>query len=203
MYPKLNPPFLQGGFWHIQGDYDLLDNIGVLHETFRIEIIIPPDYPNKPPFLYERSNKIPVELDWHNTPFGCCLSPEVVVFNRLGQIDLMRWFKIFVESFFANYIYKRKYNEYPSGEYEHGIQGIIDGYKKVFSLSTDQEVISLLGNLLNPPKQCRNEKCYCLSGNKFKHCGLVNSQSHQHQYRIPIELMKHDLSMISSIPPSP
>jgi hypothetical protein len=198
LYPKLKPPYYKNGFWIIEGEYDLFDCEGIFHEMFEIEIKIPPEYPNAQPLLFETSHKIPKEIDWHVTQWGCCLAPEAVVFHRLGKIDLLRWFQIFVESFFANYVYKKN-NEnegYPSGEFAHGIPGVVDGYKEIFGLRDTTEVLELLHNLIYPPKLQRNAPCYCKSGLKFKKCGLTDSVEHKKQYRIPLSRMKTDFKAI-------
>jgi hypothetical protein len=193
LYPKLTPPEKEGALWNISGVYDLFDYEGNFVESFDIKITLPEDYPIKLPRITETSNKIPDHPDWHNSESGCCLSPDAIIYYRLKKIDLVRWFKTFVESFFANFHYKRNFGSYPTGEFSHFTKGIFEAYKNILILSTEAEVIEYLRNLLHPKKQNRNAPCFCGSQRKFKDCWLKESPYHQNDLNIPRSQLEIDL----------
>jgi hypothetical protein len=193
LYPKLNPPAKDGSLWVISGVYELFDHEGIFIESFDIRIILPEEYPRKLPQIIETSNKIPHNPDWHNSQLGCCLSPDAIIYHRLKKIDLVRWFKIFVVSFFANYQYKKIFGHYPNGEFSHATKGIFEAYKKILSLNTESEIIEHLKVLLHPKKQNRNAPCFCGSQKKFKNCWLIDSPLHKNDINIPRLQLAEDL----------
>lgn len=195
-FPKLQ--FTKRGeqFWSLEGYFDLHDSAGEYWDTFSIRIQIPKNYPKELPVIFETGGKIPLNVNWHNSNNGCCLSPDAVIFQKLGNVQLYDWFREFVISYFANFIFKKEFATYPFGEFEHFTNGLISGYQELFNLSSKEEVVDFIEGQISRLKTNRNEKCYCQSGLKFKKCGMINSPLHSDSIKIPLAVLEKDLHTI-------
>lgn len=194
-YKKLKPPVKRGNGWSIDGHFDVVDSDGHVWDTYGIRILLPENFPYDLPVLIETSGKIERSADWHNVGF-CCVATYAVMFRELGTpISLLKWLDRFVHDFLANHVIRLCDNEYPKGEYEHGTQGIIDGYKEIFSLGSDEDVLLRLRQLCRLSKIGRNDPCFCNSGKKYKKCFLQYRD--EHYLGIPLRLLTSELSEIA------
>lgn len=144
-YKKLFPPHREGKDWKICGYFDVIDSDGHCWDTYGIHITIPPNYPYELPSLTETTCKITRHEDWHNINGVCCLSTTAVIFASLGgKITLVKWLDRFVHDFLANHIIKLRDEKYAKGEYPHGVEGIIHGYKEIFNVQSISEIVLIL-----------------------------------------------------------
>ncbi len=193
-YKKLLPPVKLGVGWRIDGFFDVIDSDGHVWDTYGIRILLPENFPYELPVLIETSGKIEQTAEWHNVGF-CCVATYAVMFRELGTpISLLKWLDRFVHDFLANHVIRLRDKEYPKGEYEHGTQGIIDGYKEVFGVDSEGEVLTRLRLLCGTTKIGRNDPCFCNSGKKYKKCFLQNRD--EHCLGIPVWLLTRELAEI-------
>lgn len=196
-YKKLKPPVKQGNGWSIDGHFDVIDSEGHLWDTYGVKILLPEGFPYALPILIETTGKIEQHEDWHNVQGECCLATYAVMFKELGTpISLVRWLDRFVHDFLANHVIRLHDKEYPKGEYEHGTPGIIDGYKEIFGVNTEDEVLTRLRLLCGATKIGRNDPCFCNSGKKYKKCFLQNRD--EHYLGIPLWLLTQEMSEIAN-----
>jgi hypothetical protein len=119
-----------------------------------------------------------------------------LIYQRLSRVNLYDWFREFVVSYFANFLYKKNFGEYPKGEFEHMSAGIMRGYSDLFNLSSKEEILNFINCQIARLKTGRNNKCYCGSDVKFKFCGFINSPLHRDNVRIPLHVLQSDLLKI-------
>jgi len=195
-FTKLSFPVRFEGCWIINGNIDVIDDEGGYWDTYNISIVIPSNYPSGLPMLYELGNKIKQEANWHNTVGICCLSTPAKMFYVLGDnITLLRWLELFAHPYLANHVHKTKTGEYAGKEYDHGANGLIQGYYEVFGLTDPNAVLQRLSLICDLQKFGRNDPCFCRSGKKYKKCFLIDPV--KHRLGIPIEVLTNDLNEIN------
>lgn len=197
-YKKLLPPMeVKSGWWKIDGEFDVIDADGHKWETYGISILVSPKFPYDLPCLIETSNKIEHSVEWHNDYGFCCLATKAIIYNDLGSpISLLKWMDRFVHDFLANHVVKVLDKNYPKGEYPHYEEGMIVGYKEIFGLNTDSEVMRRLKLLCGILSLGRNEMCFCGSGKKYKRCFLLKPQEHYNN--IPVSVLNEERIQIAN-----
>lgn len=194
-YKKLLPPEKFNNYWKIDGEFDVIDADGYKWDTYSIRIIIPDGFPFELPILMETSGKIEQTADWHNINGVCCLATNAIIYNALGTpISLLKWMNRFVHDFLSNHVIKLNDKCYATGEYPHYEEGILVGYKEIFGLVTDNEVVQRLKLICGITSMSRNEQCFCGSGKKYKRCFLLNRN--EHYCNIPLSLLKKETMVI-------
>lgn len=195
-YKKLKPPERYGRGWKIDGLFDVVDSNGHVWDTYGIRILLPINFPYELPILIETSGKVERHEDWHNVDGACCLATYAMMYKELGvPISLVKWLDRFVHDFLANHVIRLKDGAYPKGEYAHGTEGILAGYKEIFELNTNEAVLNRLRLICGQSKIGRNDPCFCGSGKKYKKCFLQKKE--EHYLGIPLSLLSTELAEIS------
>jgi hypothetical protein len=195
-FPKLLKPKRVENAWEIDGFIDVIDEEGSKWDSFNVRIVFPLNFPDQLFELKESGNKIPKGTEWHNNE-SCCLSTNAVMFSEMyGNLTLLNWLIKFAHPFLANYVYKLKTEHYANEVFDHGEQGIIQGYYKVFRTSDLSIVVEKLKYISGTKTLGRNDPCFCGSGFKYKHCYLAKPQ--EHSPGIPISILQSDLTQILS-----
>jgi SEC-C motif len=157
--------------WLITGSLDICDQDGVYWETFEVIILVPRAYPYCVPVLFETSEILPRDIDWHISKGGvCCYDIEhnLLVLSKKG-IFLSDFIGTKIYSYFANQLIRLGGGNYAGGEYAHHFEGVVQYYQEMHGLSL-QGTILVLQTLLQPLKLGRNGLCPCGSGRKLKKC---------------------------------
>jgi hypothetical protein len=144
----------------------------VIRDDYDIEVIIPNDFPDNPPFVKETGNKIPKHRDYHvNISDGTlCLGAPIAVKNTFAKQRSLLWFiEKQVVPFLFGISYKIKHGEFPFGELSHGAKGLLEHYKELFSVKSNLAVLELLW-LLAIGNYDESDMCPCDSGLKIKKC---------------------------------
>lgn len=195
-YNKLLPPEKLGEVFVVKGSIDVIDDEGGYWDTYQVNITIPSNYPLELPILNEISGKIERHEDWHNRNGICCLATNAKMFYVLGEnISLINRLDKFAHPFLANHVYRVKTGSYANKEYDHGTEGIIQGYCEIFEVTETYEVINKLKQVCGLQKLGRNDPCFCNSGKKYKKCFLENPS--EHYLGIPYNVLKSDLEEIN------
>ena len=196
IFPKLQFPQKIHDGWEILGQIDVIDDQGTIWDVFDVKIFFPEYFPEVLFELSETGNKIPNGEEWHNGE-TCCLSTKAIMFSEmLGNLTLINWLVKYAHPFLANYVYKVKTGNYANEEFDHGDNGLIQGYYKVFQTNDLPAIIEKLKYLTGTIKLGRNDPCFCRSGKKYKHCYLFEPQ--KHSPGIPISILESDLNQILS-----
>jgi len=140
-----------------------------LNDIYKIEIVIPVDYPNSPPLVKETGGKIP--RDFHKYPDGyLCLAAPLEVRQKFNQNKTLLGF---IDSLLIPYLYSYsfllKYNKLPYGELSHGFEGILESYKGIFGVSSEIDTMSLL-KVLAEDNYRGHINCPCGSGERLRNC---------------------------------
>jgi len=194
-YPKLAEPQHIATGWLVAGSIDVIDDEGGYWDTYDVQIIIPDTYPIELPEVMEVGGKIKQSPDWHNTIY-CCLTTKAIMFAEMrGEVTLEKWLTNYVHKYLGNHVLKLKTGDYASGEFEHGTDGIIHGYKVLFNTDSTIEVQQILKALCGKSTLSKNRICFCGSGKKIKRCFDIAVE--KHQMNIPIDTLRRDLDEVT------
>lgn len=170
-FPKLRYTTVAKKGWRVNGEVDICDPAGMYWGTFQIEILVPISYPYVVPLLYEKSDHIPRDIDYHIGDDGlCCVDIDHrLLYRAKSGISIQAYLSKWVYPFFANYLYREREKKYANGEYSHRFDGVRQFYQEELHLTADMAV-KVLQALLNKDKISRNDPCPCESGDKLKKC---------------------------------
>lgn len=175
IYPKFSIiEFNNTNIVKLQGIMDIVDIEGIYWDSYEIIILLSKkNYPNIIPVVYEVSEKIKREDDWHISMTGeCCLdiTHKLILLQNKG-IDLISFYQNKIYSFFANHVFKKHTGEYANGDYPHQFDGIKYFYKNDLGISDIGLIIKLLAHITKGRLPQKTAICIC-GHNKFKHCHL-------------------------------
>lgn len=158
----------------LEGKIDIIDIDGNYWDSYEVRIKLPiSKYPNIIPEVYETSNKIKRENDWHIAVDGaCCLdiTHQLILLKNKG-IDLISFYQNKIYPFFANHQFKLKTGNYANGDYPHEFDGIKYYYEKELHLTDTDFIIKILKLIIS--KKLPKKEAVCICGqSKFKHCHL-------------------------------
>lgn len=176
---KLNQKF-PGFVYNQNDDRDLVSGIlpfcvtyndRTIKDEYEIEILIPDDYPDRPPTVKETKGKIPEEFhrikDADNT---LCLGAPIAVAKKFKENSCLLYF---VEHQVVPYLfscsYHKEYGEMPYGELPHGGEGILKHYQETFSIGDELGVLGLL-RILADNDYRGHHSCPCGSGKRIRRC---------------------------------
>ena len=158
---------------YLKGILDIPNNNGDVVGSFLIEIHSVEKFPYRFPKLYEVGGEIPIHPDWHKyNDNSCCLTvePDEVIKCRYG-ITLIYFIENIAIPYFANQLYRKAEGNYLN-EYPHGYEGLRVFYAELFNDNNISAWLDYLKKAFDGNKMRRNDKCYCLSGRKYKLCHL-------------------------------
>ncbi|MFT5730210.1 MAG: hypothetical protein ACI8PB_004388 [Desulforhopalus sp.] len=147
-----------------------------LEGNYKIEIIVPKDFPDELPSVKELAEKIT-----HETANGhlfldnsLCLGSPLRLKKLLHQNPNLSSFasKCLVPFFYAVSHKMKKGGDLVFGELEHGNKGIVDDYIDLFGLKDHGQVVEAL-QLLGMKKRFANKKlCPCGCGKRLGVCSF-------------------------------
>ncbi|MEL1248384.1 SEC-C domain-containing protein [Flavobacterium helocola] len=158
--------------WVIKGDLDICDVKGVYWNTFNIAIVVPEGYPFCVPMVFEISQILPRDKDWHISDEGiCCIDIEhnLIVMSRKG-IQMNDFIEKKIYPYFANQLYKLEKHKYAGEEYGHETEGIIQYYNENLKIQSLDSIIVFIEIIIKNNDLTRNRLCPCNSGKKIKKC---------------------------------
>lgn len=190
------------GVLTLKGIVRLEDETGYLLEVFEIMMKMPLCYPKCFPFVWETSNKIPHDIDWHivvNDENRLCLidDSEEKLVARLG-INLDWFLEKALKPYLAGQAFRLNNpgSGYPQGERPHNIEGNLDFFKEFLKTNSTEFVIQALEESVDSKKRERNQSCFCGSRKKFKKCHLQKIEELQ---QIGIEHLKQKIQKFKTI----
>lgn len=156
-------PFFKGEPYQITGTFLFTaetNTYGKVYDSYELEIFIPLDYPKSLPKVFSIDNKIERKDENHVNPGdkSFCLASDLRLREFLFSNDRLNdYFKEFLLPFLYSHSIKRQNGgSLIFGELSHGIQGLLEDYKKLFSLKKEEEVREFL-EILSLKKKIANK----------------------------------------------
>lgn len=170
-YNGLRYPYMEKHRWCVDATLDIVGADGARWGAFDVKLVLPREYPEGIPAVFEQRSRIKAEADWHiNEDGSCCLGPWVGEMKKYsGRAVLMDWLDRSVVPFFANHLYKERHGHYRSGEYSHGFQGILEYYQEIWPGELE-DIIKKLRQVTGAEHPNAKEKCFCGSGERYAAC---------------------------------
>jgi hypothetical protein len=143
---------------------------------YRIALVTPPDYPDRPPMMFGDDPKLPMcEIDRHILPNCCvCLRVKAEIKMRWKRgSNLVDFLANLVEPFLVWQAYYDDHGEAPPwGARPHGKPGIFQFYEELWEnpLPEDLDVEGFIALLARKEKPKGHEICPCGSGKKLRIC---------------------------------
>jgi len=169
-YPKLEI-LRKDNTVFLSGELDLIDDAGILQDSYFIEIHPTENYPFQFPYLYEKGDKIPLNIDWHVYNDGhCCIKtmPEEWLTCKNG-INLDYFILSEVIPYLFNQTFRRL-NGYFLNERSHGILGEIEFFQELFATKSLSKIITWLNFVMTNREPNRVSDCFCGSKIRYRLC---------------------------------
>lgn len=155
----------------IEGEYDLhaqMDNFQPIHESYKLIIFFPKEYPRAVPTVIEIEQRIPRAPMYHTYSGGdfkdgtFCLGSEIKLKSILFETpNILDFFDKILNPFLYSISYKLKYDIYPNGDLDHGEAGLIDDYEHLFQVSGKSSVLMVLHALGKRKRVANKLSCPC------------------------------------------
>lgn len=158
----------------VHGTYSLHVPDTSRHIEYGIVLVLPGDYPKRPPVMYCNDPKLPIgNIDRHIMSDGrACLAVHAEIGTRWPPgSTIIDFLDILVAPFLAWQAYHDEYQKPPPwGECSHGAQGIIEYYAELLSRSADSSVVGFMRLLARKNRPKGHEPCPCNSGERLRNC---------------------------------
>ena len=157
------------GDFLMQGEYKNIP----LADNYSIRMIIPSNYPDELPTVYDESNKIPAEFEHKYSDCSLCLGIYGELMEKFStNPTLLGFFDTAVIEYYYSVCFFSRFGDYPYGERSHGYLGVLEFYKERLSAKSIQIAFILLNYIVNPGKfQLRgHHRCPCGSNERIRDC---------------------------------
>ena len=140
-----------------------------LHKYYKIEIYIPLNSPDLP-YVMDRNGCIDFNYHHKYSSGKLCLETDSKIKIRfINGFNLIEWMDEFVEPYFVSYEYYHLYGQFPNGERQHGIEGIIESYQDFLHTNSLIETYNIMNHIKNKPYR-GHDLCPCGSSVKLRNC---------------------------------
>lgn len=144
-----------------------------IKDTYEIEIEMMPSATSALPQVRELGSRIPKEPDRH-------INPEDEVCCLCSPFEEEKWFttgfdfKIFLEQYVIPYFFAQTYfnetEEWPWGDYNHGVIGLIESYAAHHGFQQKESLVKIF-EIIKAKSQIKGHwPCVCNSGKKIRQC---------------------------------
>ena len=146
-----------------------------LRNEYRVQIDIAKPLDQSLPQIFETGGRIPRERANHVNPdgslcLGSLLGQRLVLGAKPTLTDFVK--KCLVPFLYAHSLREQGLAMFPFGELEHGDQGLIDDYLKIFGVSDPGSLRALMKLLALKRRRANKLSCICDCGRRFAACGL-------------------------------
>ena len=163
----VNGMVIAEGTYYLSGTVDSMRD-GPLAE-YEIKVEVYPDYPETEPRVFETNGKIPEGR--HLNPDGTCCTG---VWEEWLSENKPPSFKAFCDGPLRDYFLSQHHyeltGEWPFGEREHGVKGVLAGCANVLGIESDPHKVIDHLLLLQRPNFKGHWPCPCGSGQIIRQC---------------------------------
>ncbi len=184
--------------WAVVGTLDIRGEQGEYRGSFEVGIVVSKKYPFTVPEVYELSEKIERNIDWHISSQGlCCLDmPHRLYEVTKRGIHFRDFISDFIYPYFANQLYKKLDGNYANGEWNHGNEGIVQFYREEMDIHDSKTAVKFLNAIISNNIPGRNDPCLC-GNEKFKKC-TSHFNGVQRLSRLSRYQLKYDLNIFET-----
>jgi len=201
-FPKLLLVVEKSGIF-VYGDFDVVAD-GVLIDTFKLRILLPRDYPEEVPRVWETGGKLQKSAARHfnQSDYSACLFVEDERWKQWPSgASFSDFLKRPVHLFFLGQAYYDLKGEWLFGERGHGDKGVLEYYREELALSNYEAVSNCLNSIIGQPVK-DSSSCPCGSGAKTRNCHGKVLRSLQSGVPVHLLVRARHLAMRASRPPT-
>lgn len=155
------------------------DSSTLVDKEFHLKIIIPVDYPNALPIVYELKQDalIPTSPEYHkNSDLSLCLGSPLALFTQLSRNpSLVSFAKACIVPHLASAILKKeKGMPFKQGELKHYDEGLEEDFFEYFGIKLPLEAVPAIFERLGEKKRKANKRlCPCGQNRKLGSCSCA------------------------------
>lgn len=158
----------------VHGTYSLHVPDTSRHIEYGIVLVLPGDYPQRPPVMYCNDPKLPIDnIDRHIMSDGrACLAVHVEIGTRWPPGSrIVEFLDNLVAPFLAWQAYYDVHHKPPPwGDRSHYAQGILEFYAELLGRPVDSSVVGFMRFLARKNRPKGHEPCPCNSGKRLRNC---------------------------------
>lgn len=168
-FPTLHS-FIEDGKCLVRGTLALSDR-GKEFDRYRIEIVLPDDYPAHSPRVWELGGRIPRKADRHTFLDGAlCLGTPLALRIALGgDFRLERVLDIPVRNFLIGNSLVEQGEPWPHDEFSHGAEGMLEHLNELLGTERPVMAATFLQAMVEGGVS-KHSRCPCGSGKKILKC---------------------------------
>lgn len=170
-FPELQLCIREDSMPYLFGKIDLYDNGGNLYDNYSIRIECTNDYPQTFPWVYETSNRLPHNIDWHIYPDGhfCICTPLEEHIACAKALTLTN----FIEKQVVPYLHNQRFREkegYFMNERSHGTKGVLESIYDILGVNDFNKARAIMNYIYKNDAPLRTAMCFCGSNRKYRYC---------------------------------
>ena len=191
-FPTLHA-FTEDGKCRVSGTLSLVQN-GCAFDRYQIDVILPEDYPLRPPRVWEIGGRIPRKADRHIFLDGAlCLGTPLALWIALnGDFRLERVLDIPVRNFLIGNSLVEQGERWPHDEFSHGAEGMLEHLSELLDTAQPVMAATFLEAMANSGVT-KHSPCPCESGKKILKCHHAGFKALR---RIPADVLEQTARMI-------
>ncbi len=155
------------GLFHLNAEWE---THGAVEDDFRVLIVIPPDYPNSLPRVFETQGRIPAKFHKLDDE-SLCLGAAIRCFKALHcSHRLDSYLDECLVPYFFQYVMVERGHDLPIGDLAHGPMGILEFYRSELWMPSGRSALEALRLLGMPMLEAHEAVCPCGSGRRLAEC---------------------------------
>lgn len=165
-----------------------------LYKEYRVEIVVPISSAELP-YVIDAGHNIDERYPHRYVDGRLCLETDTSIRIRFIEgFSLSAWISEYVETYFFSYEYYMRYGDYPFGERDHGIDGVLQTYEEQFKEQDMLKVFRLMASI-SSQRYRGHMLCPCGSGEKLRTCHGIAVIKYFTDNRLN-EIVRNDYQMI-------
>lgn len=169
-YPSLHL-YRVGDLVEVRGSFPI-EHEGSEIDRFKVRILIGPDFPGVPPFVFETGGRIPHTVDRHVYPKTrhCCLFyPDDFAIRHPNGLPFLDFLRGPVRDYFLGQIAVEAGRPWPFGELGHAKRGGFEFYEETLGVKGETAVLGYLACISFEVLKGHHQ-CPCGSGRRLRLC---------------------------------
>lgn len=144
-----------------------------IEDCYQLKIGVPENFPREAPWVKEVGGKIPRDGQHHVNPTDdtlCLGSPLRLHFVLQKDASIASYLSTCLVPYLYAISYKLTLGDFPWGELDHGVPGVMQDYMELFGVSSNELAVATL-QVLGKRKRVANKRpCPCGCGQRLGKC---------------------------------
>ena len=143
---------------------------GRIDDCYELRIAIPSSFPQTLPKVRDCGSRIPRTFHTNGDGSLCLASPVQQMLVLSESETVLDFLEQIVVPYLYGFSYFEKHKELPFGELEHGKEGLIKDYTRLFGVESPEAVPRLIDLAAMKRRVANKQLCPCGSGKRLGKC---------------------------------